>query len=79
VDAVVFAGGFGEHDARSREEILSGLENFGISMNSELNGTGGDALRRVNASDSITKVLIVPAKEDWMIAVHVDELARSNK
>jgi acetate kinase len=79
VDAVVFAGGIGEHDARSREEILSGLENFGISMNSELNGTGGDALRRVNASDSITKVLIVPAKEDWMIAVHVDELARSNK
>jgi acetate kinase len=79
VDAVVFAGGIGEHDARSREEILSGLENFGISMNSELNGTGGDALRRVNASDSVTKVLVVPAKEDWMIAVHVDELARSKK
>jgi acetate kinase len=79
VDAVVFAGGIGEHDARSREEILSGLENFGISMNSELNGTRGDALRRVNASDSVTKVLVVPAKEDWMIAVHVDELARSKK
>jgi acetate kinase len=75
VDAVVFAGGIGEHDARSREEILSGLENFGISMNSELNGVEGEALRHVHASDSVTMVLVVPAKEDWMIAVHVHEMA----
>jgi len=35
VDAVVFAGGIGEHDARSRAEILGGLESFGISINSD--------------------------------------------
>jgi acetate kinase len=77
VDAVAFAGGIGEHDAQSREEILGGLENFGISMNSALNQSVGDALRRVNASDSEVSVLIVPAKEDWMIAVHVFALAQS--
>src|SRR5260370_830029 len=33
VDAVVFAGGIGEHDAGSRAEILSGLESFRISVN----------------------------------------------
>jgi acetate kinase len=77
VDAVVFAGGIGEHDARSRAEILGGLENFGISMNSELNEAKSDAVRRVSASDSVTTVLVVPAKEDWMIAVHVDRMARS--
>jgi acetate kinase len=76
VDAVVFAGGIGEHDARSRAEILGGLENFGISMNSALNEAKGDALRRVSASDSVPMVLVVPAKEDWMIAVHVDRMAR---
>jgi acetate kinase len=76
VDVVVFAGGIGEHDARSREEILSGLENFGISVNFALNRAEGEALRRVDASDSGTKVLVVPAKEDWMIAVHVSEMAR---
>jgi acetate kinase len=37
VDAVVFAGGIGEHDARSRAEILGGMEGLGILMNSELN------------------------------------------
>jgi acetate kinase len=77
VDAVVFAGGIGEHDARSRAEILSGLESFGISVNSALNEGRGDAIRRVSASDSVPRVLVVPAKEDWMIAVHVDRMARS--
>jgi acetate kinase len=77
VDAVVFAGGIGEHDARSRAEILGGLESFGISINSALNDAKGDAVRRVSASDSVPMVLVVPAKEDWMIAVHVDRMARS--
>ena len=77
VDAVVFAGGIGEHDARSRAEILSGLEGLGISMNSVLNEAKGDAIRRVSASESVPMVLVVPAKEDWMIAVHVDEMARA--
>jgi acetate kinase len=77
VDAVAFAGGIGEHDARSRAEILSGMGGFGISMNSELNEAAGDAVRRLNASDSVAAVYVVPAKEDWMIAVHVDRMARS--
>jgi acetate kinase len=77
VDAVVFAGGIGEHDARSRAEILGGLESLGISINSALNEARGDAIRRVSASDSVTAVLVVPAKEDWMIAVHVDRMARA--
>jgi acetate kinase len=79
VDAVVFAGGIGEHDVKSRDEILNGLENFGISVNSELNRAKSDTLRRVSASDSVTAVLVVPAKEDWMIAVHVEHMARSDE
>ena len=78
VDAVVFAGGIGEHDARSRAEILGGLESFGISINSALNEASGDAVRRVSASDSVPMVLVVAAKEDWMIAVHVDRMARAD-
>jgi acetate kinase len=77
VEAVVFAGGIGEHDARSRAEILGGMENFGISINSEWNEAAGDAVRRLSASDSVAAVLVVPAKEDWMIAVHVDRMTRS--
>jgi len=75
VDAVVFAGGIGEHDSRSRAEITGGLQDMGISINSELNDAKGDAVRRLGASDSVTAVLVVPAKEDWMIAVHVAWMA----
>jgi acetate kinase len=77
LDAVVFAGGIGEHDARSRAEILGGMESFGISINSERNEAKGDAVRRVSASESVPMVLVVPAKEDWMIAVHVDRMTRA--
>ena len=76
VDAVVFAGGIGEHDARSRAEIAGGLEWMGISVNSRLNEAEGEAVRRLSASDSVAAVLVVPAKEDWIIAVHVGRMAR---
>ena len=75
VDAVVFAGGIGEHDSRSRMEIAGGVQDMGISINSELNEAKGDAVRRLSASDSVAAVLVVPAKEDWMIAVHVARMA----
>ena len=77
VDAVVFAGGIGEHDALSRAEIAGGLEGFGISIDAGLNGAKGDAMRRVSASDSSATVYVVPAKEDWMIAVHVSDMERA--
>ncbi len=76
VDAVVFAGGIGEHDARSRAEIVGEMESLGISINSQLNDAPGDAVRRLNASDCPAAVFVVPAKEDWMIAVHVSAMAR---
>jgi acetate kinase len=78
VDAVVFSGGIGEHDARSRTEILGRLEDFGISINSALNEATGDSIRRLNPTDSIPMVLVVPAKEDWMIAVHVSRMVQSS-
>ena len=53
------------------------MEDFGISINSARNEAKGDAVRRVSASDSVPMVLVVPAKEDWMIAVHVDRMARA--
>ncbi len=77
LDALVFAGGIGEHDAQSRTEIVQGLQFLGIFMDAALNERPGDALRRVNASDSATAVFVVPAKEDWMIAAHVYLMAEA--
>jgi acetate kinase len=77
LDAVVFAGGIGENDARSREEILGGLEGMGILIDSALNTAPGDGLRRISASELKTAVFVVPSNEDLMIAVHVQRMAQS--
>jgi acetate kinase len=74
LDAIVFAGGIGEHDALTRREVLGGLESLGVAMNFALNEQKQSGLRRISASDSNTEVFVVPAQEDLMIALHVDRM-----
>jgi acetate kinase len=79
VDAIVFAGGIGEHDAQSRMEILGGLQELGILVDLGLNSGGGEGVRLISASESKAAVLVIPAKEDLMIAVHVDQLIQAGE
>jgi acetate kinase len=74
LDAVVFTGGIGEHDVQSRTEILRGLEDCGVILNTEANAAGGDNLRRVSSPDSRVAVWVVTAQEDRMIAAHVGQM-----
>jgi acetate kinase len=71
LDAIVFTGGIGEHDAASRAEMLSGSE---VRINSALNRAKGAGVRRISASDSKTAVFAVTAQEDLVIALHVQRL-----
>jgi acetate kinase len=74
LDAVVFTGGIGEHDAQSRVEILGGLESSGIVLDARANEAGGDELRRVSSVGSQVVVWVVTAQEDRTIAVHVGQM-----
>jgi len=74
LDAVVFTGGIGEHDGKSRAEILSGLESFGVVLDATANNAGGDELRRVSSANSQVVVWVVTAQEDRTIAVHVSQM-----
>jgi len=84
LDAIVFAGGIGEHDPQTRAEVVGGLGALGVSLDALLNlnrdraQNGGltDGIQRISSNDSPTAVLVVPAREDQMIAVHVEEMAR---
>jgi acetate kinase len=79
LDGVVFSGGIGEHDALTRAEVLGGLEGMGVKLDAGLNAGKESRMRVVSASDSVTKIFVVPAQEDLMIAVHVDEMVRTGK
>ncbi len=74
LDAVVFTGGIGEHDGKSRAEILNGLESFGVVLDATANQAGGDELRRVSSVNSQVTVWVVTAQEDRTIAVHVGQM-----
>jgi len=74
LDAVVFTGGIGEHDVQSRAEILRGLDDCGVILDTAANEAGGDNLRRVSSPDSRVAVWVVTAQEDRMIAVRVGQM-----
>jgi acetate kinase len=78
VDAIVFTGGIGEHDTHSRSEITAGIEELGVTLDAALNEaenrSGDSDIRHIAASQSKTKILLIPAKEDWMIATHVQHM-----
>jgi acetate kinase len=73
LDAIVFTGGIGEHDAASREEILAGSE---VPINYVRNRTPGAGIRRIDASESKTAVFAVTAQEDLVIALHVKRVVQ---
>jgi acetate kinase len=74
LDAVVFTGGIGEHDVQSRTQILGGTEFYGVMLDASANQASGEKLRRVSAAASQVAVWVIPAQEDRMIAVHVQQM-----
>jgi acetate kinase len=72
LDAVIFAGGIGEHDAASRTDILAGLGEMGVEL--EERAVSGVGVRLASRAESRVAVYIVPAEEDRMIAVHVTQM-----
>ncbi len=67
VNAIVFTGGIGEHVPRVRSEICETLTFLGIALDPALNAiASGEA--DVSLADARTRVLVIPAQENWMIA-----------
>jgi acetate kinase len=79
LDAIVFTGGIGEHDAQTRAEVLGSGEGLGVRLDAARNECAGDGLRMVSAAGSATAVFVVPAEEDLMIALHVARMAAGDE
>jgi acetate kinase len=78
LDTLVFTGGIGEHDARTRDEILVNLAPLGVDLAPNPLPAPIDGIQRISSSASRTQVLVVPAQEDRMIALHVLRLSHAN-
>ena len=74
LDAIVFTGGIGEHDALTRSEVLAGISEMGVELDSSA-VKKSDGVQRISAEGSRTAVYVAPAEEDLMIAIHVQQMA----
>lgn len=67
LDAVVFAGGIGEHSPICRALICSDFEFLGIRINEEINAVCHTE-RDISADENGVRVLVIPTNEELAIA-----------
>jgi acetate kinase len=69
VDALVFTAGVGENAAEVRAAACATLEFAGLKLDAEKNGLPSpDGDRDVALTESVMRVLVIRAQEDWAIA-----------
>ena len=73
LDAIVFTGGIGEHEAFVRERVCRGAAWLGIELDQEANTRHGP---RLSTAASRTAAWMIPTNEELMIARHTRDLLR---
>ncbi|HRP87960.1 MAG TPA: acetate kinase [Gammaproteobacteria bacterium] len=71
LDALVFTGGIGEHQAGVRARICAGLEVVGVRLDATKNASPGALPAAVQAADSRAAVLVIATDEEREIARQV--------
>ncbi|GEO78784.1 acetate kinase [Companilactobacillus mindensis DSM 14500] len=71
-DALVFAGGIGEHNVELRQEIIDKLAIFNVKLDADLNAAGKEGL--ISSADSAIKVLLIPTDEELAMVRQVDAI-----
>ena len=73
VDAVVFTGGIGEHDAEMRAAVCGNMNYMGMQIdnarNDSLHGEG-----EISQAGSRVRTYVIPTDEEYMIAVDTKEI-----
>ncbi|MBU1027201.1 MAG: acetate kinase [Candidatus Margulisbacteria bacterium] len=66
VDAIVFTAGAGEKNWKLREDVLTGLEKFGVELDKKLNAktSSGEKESLISTAKSPIKVFVIPTDEE---------------
>lgn len=67
LDGLVFTGGIGQRDAKTRREVVGGCEWLGAMIDEQANGVGEG---RIDASSSRIPIWVLPTDEESVIARH---------
>lgn len=71
LDVLIFTGGIGENDVKTRSEILEGCRWLGVRLD-EARNAGGQQI--ISTEDSGIAALVVPTNEETMIARHTSSV-----
>ena len=73
-DALVFAGGIGEHNVELRQAIIDELAIFNVKLDADLNAAGKEGI--ISSEDSAIKVLLIPTDEELAMVRQVAALQK---
>ncbi len=76
LDTLVFAGGIGEHDAATREQICDGLKFLGIRLGRKRNKAGAEVISKKGSG---VTVRVIKTDEEWIIARAVGHILEKTK
>ncbi len=79
VDAIVFTGGIGEHDAIARAKICHHMDWLGIRIDTDKNKHILGDVCEITAWGAKVRTLVIATDEELMIARDTKEVAKSNK
>lgn len=67
-DVLVFTGGVGENQTRTRAKVCEGLSFMGIKIDDTINAKSRGEEVVISTPDSTVKVVVIPTDEEYMIA-----------
>ena len=79
VDALAFTGGIGENRAEIREGVCDSLDQLGIRLDAKKNRLIQGVEGEISAPDSKTKIFVIPANEEWVVAREVRRFLENNE
>ncbi|TNF43514.1 MAG: acetate kinase, partial [Cytophagales bacterium] len=68
LDAIVFTGGVGENDQRTRTLVCTQLDFLGIQLDPEKNKLPNSGPRAIQSPDSKAQIWVIPTNEELEIA-----------
>jgi len=71
LDGIVFTGGIGQRDAKTRREVVAGCAWLGAALDEKANDA---AAERIDASSSRIPIWVLPTNEESVIARQTEEL-----
>jgi len=74
VDCVIFTGGIGENDIKTRQRCCENLENLGIKLDMNKNNSRSSKILEIDCDDSKVDILVIPTNEELEIAIQTHNI-----